>query len=272
MGKFDGILLCTDLDGTLLDDERLVSQKNTDAIEYFKREGGNFTFVTGRVPRGAKLMLDFIHPNIPVVAFNGAGIYDFAENKLLWGLYLDEDSKSVIRYVEERLPQVGLAICTDENVHFSKMNEWVDAYFRAENLPLDTTPYMEIKDRWKKGLFIVDSCDMQAVKKLIAESEFANLYDFIQSGPHYYEILPKGATKGAGLHRLTELLEIDKNKVIAIGDNENDISMIEEAKMGIAVSNAIDELKAVSDIVTVSNNEDAIAKVIDMLDTGEICM
>ena len=152
MGKFDGILLCTDLDGTLLDDERHVSQKNTEAIEYFKKEGGKFTFVTGRVPRGARLMLDFIHPNAPVVAFNGAGIYDFKDNKLLWGLYLDENAKSVIQYVEQRLPQVGLAICTDENVHFSKMNEWVDAYFKAENLPLDTTPYTEIKEKWKKGL------------------------------------------------------------------------------------------------------------------------
>lgn len=270
MGKFDGILLCTDLDGTLLDDQRYVSPENTTAIEYFKKEGGKFTFVTGRVPRGARLMLDFIHPNAPVVAFNGAGIYDFDDNKLLWGLYLDESAKSAIAYVEERVPGLGLAICTDENVHFSKMNEWVDAYFKAENLPLDTTPYMEIQEQWKKGLFIADSSDMPKIRQVIAESPFSQMYDFVQSSPNYYEILPKGATKGTGLRRLTELLGIDKEKVIAVGDNENDIPMIKEAKVGIAVANAIDDLKDAADIVTVSNNEHAIKKVIDMLDNGEI--
>ena len=59
---------------------------------------------------------------------------------------------------------------------------------------------------------------------------------------------------------------IDPNKIIAIGDNENDISMIKTAKLGVAVSNAIDELKAVADLVTVSNNEHAIAAIVEKLE------
>ena len=80
MGKFDGMLLCTDLDDTLLTDNKQVSEKNRKAIDYFKSEGGLFTFSTGRVPMGARLILEYVVPNAPIVCFNGGGIYDFSEN------------------------------------------------------------------------------------------------------------------------------------------------------------------------------------------------
>ncbi len=270
MGKFDGILLCTDLDGTLLDDNHHVSKENSDAIEYFKSEGGKFTFVTGRVPAGAKLLLEFVHPNTPVVTFNGAGIYDFEKDELVWGIYLDEKAVSVIEYVEERFPGIGLVVCTDKRVCFCQMNRWVQDYFETEKLPLDTPAYKDIKEPWKKSLFITDEKDISKVKKIIAESKYASLYEFVQSGSHYYELLPIGATKGNGLKRLTELLGVDKNKTIAIGDNENDISMLKTAKVGIAVQNAGTKVKQAADIVTVSNNEHALAKVIELLKNGEI--
>ena len=84
MGKFDGILICTDLDGTLINSKRQISQKNIEAIEYFKSEGGLFTFVTGRMPYTAKDIYNTINPNIPFGCINGGGIYDHRERKYLW--------------------------------------------------------------------------------------------------------------------------------------------------------------------------------------------
>ncbi|MBQ7986561.1 MAG: HAD hydrolase family protein, partial [Clostridia bacterium] len=121
MGKFDGILLCTDLDGTLLTSESIVSEENIRAINYFKEQGGKFTFVTGRVPKGAGLMRKWVEPNAPIVVFNGAGVYDFEKEELLWGTYLGEDSKKVVEYVEARTPDFGLVVCTDEKVYFPVM-------------------------------------------------------------------------------------------------------------------------------------------------------
>ncbi|MBO5060543.1 MAG: HAD family phosphatase [Clostridia bacterium] len=270
MGKFDGILLCTDLDGTLLDDNCRVSAENKKAIDYFKKEGGLFTFVTGRVPSGARLMLEHVQPNIPAVTFNGAGVYDFEKDELLWGVYLDEKAKDVVAYVEEKIPEVGLIICTDRQVHFSKMNKWVDKYIKDENAPLITTPYLEVKEPWKKVILVVSTETIPEIKRVIAESEFYGFYDFMQSSPVYYEILPKGARKGTGLERLVQLIGADKNRVIAVGDNENDISMIKTAAFGIAVANAAESLREIADMVTVSNNESALAKIIDALDSGEI--
>lgn len=83
-----------------------------------------------------------------------------------------------------------------------------------------------------------------------------------------YEILPKGISKGAALCKMADLLGIDKNRTIAVGDYNNDVSMVKAAKLGFAVSNAVDEAKSVADYITVSNNESAIAVIIDGLDHG----
>ena len=76
MKKFEGLLLCTDLDGTLLNNERKVSKENREAIDYFKSEGGYFTFITGRMPYFSAQVFDIVQPNAPFGCINGGGIYD----------------------------------------------------------------------------------------------------------------------------------------------------------------------------------------------------
>lgn len=270
MGKFDGMLLCTDLDATLLNSEAAVSKENTEAVNYFKKEGGKFTFATGRVPFGARIIFSWVVPNAPVVCFNGAGVYDFQKEKLLWGAYLDDNVGKVIEYVKERTPDFGLVVCTDEKTYFPHLNEWVDKYYKLENLPLDTTPWREINEKWKKALFVVNSKYMSGVVEAVEKSGYKDKFDFVQSCANYYEILPKGATKGTGLEKLCQITGIKREKTIAVGDNNNDIEMLKYAKLGICVKNATDAVKEISDIITVSNNESAIAKIIWDLDSGKI--
>ena len=270
MGKFDGILLCTDIDGTLLSSDGTVSDENIKAIDYFKKEGGKFTFSTGRVPKGAEVIRKWVQPNAPIVAFNGAGVYDFEKGKLLWGTYLSEDAKKVVEYVQERTPDFGLVVCADEKTYFPNLNDWVDRYHRIENLPLDTTPWREIKEKWKKALFVINVENMPIVIDAVEKSGYRNDFDFVRSCANYYEMLPKGVNKGIGLEKLSEITGISKEKIIAIGDNENDIEMIGYAGLGVAVGNATESVKEISDIVTVTNNESAVAKIIWDLDSGKI--
>lgn len=272
MGKFDGILLCTDLDETLLTTEKNISPENFNAIEYFKSEGGYFTFVTGRVPQGAKVLLDRIQPNAPICAFNGAGIFDFEKNELLWGLYLDKKALDILDFVAKKIPETGFVVCTDTRVCFPKRNYRTDLYMKIEHLTPDYTDYHNLDEPIKKVVFVAEADVISNVRKLILENDFGDEFDFIQSDAYYYEILPKGASKGTGLHKLAELLHIAHEKTIAVGDNENDISMIKEARIGIAVGNALDVVKQAADIVTVTNNEHAIAKIINDLDSGKLIL
>lgn len=270
MGKFDGILICTDLDGTLISSDATVSKENIKAINYFKSEGGKFTFVTGRVPRGAKIMLQWVAPNTPIVVFNGAGVFDIENDELLWGAYLNNNAKKIVEYVQDRTPDFGLVVCTDDTTYFPHLNDWVDKYYQLENIPLNTTPWREIKDKWKKALFVVNAEYMPIVMDAVNNSGYKEEFDFVRSCANYYEILPKGATKGAGLIKLSEITGIALDRIIAVGDNENDLDMIKCAGVGIAVGNATDTVKEAADFVTVTNDENAIAKVINDLDNGII--
>lgn len=270
MGKFDGMLLCTDLDDTLLTDNKQVSEKNRKAIDYFKSEGGLFTFSTGRVPMGARLILEYVVPNAPIVCFNGGGIYDFSENKMLWSRKLDSDAISAVEYVDRRLDFVGIEICTEEKIYFSKINAKVREHQVLEKLPDNDLDYHDIPEVWQKVLFMTEEHELNTVRRTISESPFADKYTFVQSSPWYYELLPKNSTKGDGLIQLGELCGIDRSRIIAVGDNENDLEMVKMAGVGIAVENAIPIVKNSADYITADNNSDAIAKVIYDLENGII--
>ena len=109
---------------------------------------------------------------------------------------------------------------------------------------------------------------ISALKQMLDNHPKSASYDFIRSERSLYEILPKGVSKGSLLVKLASLLGIDIRKTVAAGDYNNDVSMLQAAGLSFAVANAVDEAKAVADHVTVSNNEHAIAVIIDGLDRG----
>ena len=270
MGKFDGLLLLTDLDDTLLTTDKRVSEENKRAIEYFKSEGGLFTFATGRVPIGARLMLEYVRPNAPIVCFNGAAVYDFNDNKMLWSRSVGKNAVKAVEYIDGLLDFVGIEICTADKIYFSKVNRVVEEHQRFEQLPDNFRDYHDVKEDWIKVLFMSEADRLVEIREAIAASPFADDYSFVKSSPCYYELLPKGVTKGEGLLTLAALLGIDRSRTIGVGDNENDIELIRNAGVGIAVENAVDEAKNAADFITVHHNSDAIAAVIRDIERGVI--
>lgn len=270
MKKFDGILFCTDLDGTLYNDKKEVSRENLDAIEYFKSEGGLFTFITGRVPQTSGQMCEIIKPNAPYGCVNGGGIYDPNSRAFLWNASLDDDFLELVRAVDENLPDVGIQLNTEKAVYFNK--DCPAMYpFHAFGLPDLRPHYTEVNEPVLKVLFAHDNGNrINELSELLANHELADKYDFIRSEYTLYEILPKGVSKGTALVKLASLLGIDRSKTIAVGDYNNDVSMISSAGVGFAVKNAVDEAKRVADHITVSNNDHAIAAIVEMLDSGKL--
>lgn len=269
MKKFEGILLCTDLDDTLLTTgDKQLSDVNRDAIDYFISQGGTFTFATGRVPMGATLLLDIIKPNAPMICFNGCGIYDFHKEELIWSIYLDKDALKVVEFVDKNYPDCGIEVCTDNNVYFCKENKLTQMHRMHENLPYNYLDYKNIFVPWKKVIFPIEEHRMNALRTGLENLEFAEKYDFVQSDKVYFEILPKGASKGAALMELAKILGIDPKRTIGIGDNFNDIEMVKMAGIGVAVANAVNELRQAADVITVDNDSNAIAAIINSLDVG----
>lgn len=271
MGKFDGILICTDLDGTLLKKDKTISAENYDAIEYFKREGGYFTFVTGRVPCVSRMIYDMVRPNAPVGCINGAAIYDFEKNEYLWSTTLPSHYRELITAVIEAVPSAGAQVSTHDAVYFCRENESMVKFRQRTGAPNLVVDYKTFDEPITKVLFgEEDGENIQKIIELLNNHPKAADFDYIRSERMLYEIVPKGASKGNLLLKLAEILEVDKSRTIAVGDYNNDVSMIRAAGVGVAVANAVAEAKAAADRITVSNEESAIAKIISEIESGEI--
>ncbi len=270
MGKFDGVLICTDLDGTLLKKDKTISSENIEAIEYFKKEGGLFTIVTGRMPHTAFDICKNARINAPFGCINGGGLYDYHKGEYIWTAETPDDVNELIKVIDENFCDVGIQVNTFYKTYFSKDNIVMEHFRRITKAPNLIMNYKDVKEPIAKILFGIRSEEeMQDVIKTLNNHPLSSRFDFVRSEKSLYEILPKGIGKGTSIIKLCEYLNIDRNKTIAIGDYDNDISMFNTAKIGIAVKNACKAALAAADYITVSNEEHAIAKVIYDVEEGK---
>ena len=273
MKKFEGLLFCSDLDGTLFNSHRRVSDENREAIEYFKAEGGLFTFITGRPPVTTGAIFRAVQPNAPYGCSDGSAIWDPWREEYVWVNYLSRDALELVRTVERELPEIAIQPNTAHHIYFSTNNHLMEGFRLVTGVPNLERHYEDVDEPLLKILFVhPDGEKIRALAELLDSHPRASEFGFIRSEHSLYEILPKGMSKGGALRKMTDLYGIDPRRTIAIGDYDNDVSMLREAALGIAVANANKNAKAAADMITVSNDEHAIATVIGMLDRGEIVL
>lgn len=271
--NFSGILICTDLDGTLLNSNRRISQENLDAIEYFKANGGYFTFITGRMPfyKSNLPLYEAVKPNAPIGCINGGGVYDLKTQAYIWTQELPRKALELVQLVHDRIPTMGYQINAFDKAFFCRDDAVMINFRKNTGLPLLNPSIQDIDEPLSKVIFGIQ-CeeDLEQLTSLMQSHPAAAEFDYIRSEETLYEILPKGVNKGAVLPKLAQHLHIDPRKIIAVGDYNNDISMLRQAGIGFAVANATEEAKAAADRITVSNDEHAIARIISELESGDI--
>ena len=267
MDNFEGVLICTDLDGTLLNSERKISKENIEAIERFKQGGGYFTFVTGRMPFNVLEIYDEIKPNAPVGCINGGGLYDFERGDYVYKIPLDGSVMGLIRTVERFMPSIGIRANPFDKTYLFRARESLST-FSVSNRALCYTPdYENVRDSFAKITFGTElESEMAELERILRSHEQGDCFDFIRSEETLFEIMPKGVGKGLALTRLAE--HLSAKKTFAVGDYDNDISMLRAADVGIAVSNATEAVKEAVSYVTISNDEHAIARVIFNIERG----
>lgn len=261
MGKYTGYMICTDLDGTFTqpprnDNEDLyISRENLDAVEYFKSEGGFFTFSTGRRPGYIKeKIFPFVKPNAPMITVNGASIYDHEKDEILKSVFLPQNALDApfVAYEKfrDKLEEVFIIAETEEfNLQF-------DEKFFEEKLQ----KIMSLHEEWYKFVFRGVNAEETIKFQKFLQERYPECY-LPRSWETGQEILAPTATKGERALELKGMFP-QVHTLICVGDHENDIPMIEAADKGYAVKNAIDEVLKVADFVTVDYTEGAIAKII----------
>ena len=263
MGKFDGILICTDLDGTLYKNDKTISRENKEAIEYFKSEGGYFTFITGRLPYYSDHAFNEVMPNAPFGCINGGGLYDGTACEYVWRLELDSSYIKLARHISDSFVNVGIQLCSFEKTYFARENEATERFRERTGVPSLCCDLWDFDEPLGKVIFCsLNNDELTEVERELRLHPLADRFDFMRSERTLLEILPKGVDKGLALSKLTECLDIDISRTVAIGDFDNDVAMLRLAGCGFAVSNASRSAMEAADFITVSNEEHAIARVI----------
>ncbi len=250
MGKYSNILLCSDLDGTLITHAGIMPEKNLRAIEYFCSEGGKFCMSTGRLPDHLLNYFDKATlANCPIICCNGACIYDYNTDKILYEKPLSSHTSELADFIFENCQNI---------IHTTIFTKGPDKHdFESYAGCINEIRSMLAVPPVYKIVLVFDTEEHALNLKKKLEKNFGEHFNIARSWPIGLEVLDKNATKGDTVHVLKNILG-DGRTSVCVGDYENDITMIQKADIGCAVANAVDVLKAVADKIVCSNGDGAI--------------
>ncbi|MFJ3866275.1 HAD family hydrolase [Streptomyces nigra] len=258
-------LIATDLDGTLLRGDDTLSDRSLAALAQAAVAGAQHLVVTGRPAPRVRPLLDWLGSRGLAVCGQGAQLYDAGRNRLLWSITLERDlAETALGKIEAEVGQVYAAVDQDG----------VDGLTLIEPgylMPHPTLPAVRVRHRddlWCEPISKVllrhptlSDDELAATARAVVGS----LATVTMSGPGTVELQPCGITKATGLALAAEHLGLGPHETIAFGDMPNDIPMFDWAAHGVAMANAHPELKAVADEITLSNEDDGIAVVLERL-------
>ncbi|MFF2446564.1 Cof-type HAD-IIB family hydrolase [Neobacillus sp. NPDC058068] len=277
-------LLATDLDGTLLNDEKEIDVETRQAIQEYRRRGGRVVICSGRSPLSTRWIASTIGlAGEPIIAYNGAilldengevkeqaifqheallNFWELCETEGIYAHFYEGDTLLVPKvnkwnenWIENNIPTLGksgggLKSCESfrEKCQVKVMEDFY-RYLKEEQPQITKIAVFDDGDKLNDF--------SQRIGELITEMEISSSFNFVN-----LEISPSGVTKASALLRLAEELSIPIAQTAAIGDNYNDSLMLSAAGLGIAMGNAPEKVKQMADQVTGNNNEAGVANAI----------
>lgn len=256
-------LFVTDLDGTLLPTQATVSEGNIRAVQDAVAAGVTVTIATGRMYRAALPVAQALGVNVPIITYNGALIKTVDGNVIYRSCLEPSLVVKILDFCESRGWYVQSY--SRDSLRYPEHTELSDQYEKSQLVTGEAVGWdgmREITEETPKLLCIAPRPE-EAEERVKALSEhFAGRLEVFRSSPRYIELVRVGVSKAAAVTLLAERMGITKDEVMAIGDGNNDIPMLQAAGRSVAMGNAIPEVKAVCDYVTGDCLEDGFADAI----------
>ncbi|MDR0944382.1 MAG: HAD family hydrolase [Ruminococcus sp.] len=256
---FHNLFFITDMDGTFLPSTKIPLEIDLKAVDEFKKRGGKFAFATGRIFQASYSYLDLGIANAPCVLANGSHIFDPVKKETLYRENLSNEAFRVVDFIYENFPDVSVEINTPDDVVVCRNNY-------NEQKHIDTVGFKKWREdnitnvknlTLTKILFAGRSKEITELENYLKEHPF-DCGNFVRSSNHFYEILPKGCSKGSAIKRLRTFYPPDM-KFIAMGDFYNDVEMLDEADFAVCPSNAEEDVKTICDYICQNSCENGAA-------------
>jgi len=271
MSKIKVIIL--DVDGTLTNSEKVITKKTKDALMKVQEQGAILILASGRPTSGLmdfakELKMDENHGLL--VSFNGSKVVDCETNKVLFNETMTvEEGQAVLEHMKKF--KVKPMIDKDDYMY---VNDVYDCYIDNGGKPFNIIKYESRGGKFKLcemddlAAFadyplnkILTAGDPEYLKEHYKEmmEPFKDTLSCMFTAPFYFEFTAKGIDKAKALDTVLIPIGYKREEMIAFGDGHNDASMVKYAGIGVAMENAVADLKAIADEVTLSNEEDGIA-------------
>lgn len=262
-------LIALDLDGTLNNDQKQITAKTLSALMQAQRRGVRLALASARPSPGLFRERDILQMQCfdgILMSYNGGRITHAASGQVIYETAMDlQQAKEVLR----QLVHLPVTPILDDGQQFfvTDMDGYKVAY-ECQNNQMTCTQVDDLADfLYFSPIKILMSVLPEQLKEVQAQiaSCLPDELTVVQTAPFYLEVIPRSIHKGQGIRNICRVLGIQANEVIAFGDAENDIPMLREAGIGVAMGNASDTVKAAADYITLSNNEDGIAAALERL-------
>lgn len=255
-------MVVSDLDGTLLSEDHRLTDEVVDAIRQFTSQGGKFTFATGRPLLTVRSVVERLDPDLPFILCNGAVI---ADRNRIWEKSLLSLSglEGLLREADSR----GLTVLLfyDHEVRIMRRTPDAEAFEIKEETRCVLAE--RNRDRWLEENVqkIILMGDIETSKSLWHKHAegFREQYSVFQSEHNFWEIMPANQSKGAALRRLMNFMNLRPQEVLAIGNQMNDLDMLQTAGIGAAVANSHPLLKEEADYVCTRSYGEGVIEVLE---------
>ena len=264
-------LVAIDMDGTLLNSKKELLEETKQYFKNFHNKNTETLLVlcTGRPESGIRPYLKdlgYLEENHYIISQNGANIYESQTGKRVMDAFVD--SAAIQKWIElgkkHGISVMGAGV--DYYYSFDEdPTEWMEFDVKLVSGKLKRIPTKEsLNTDFYKILLMGDEEQLNEFETFIPQ-EWRDEFYVVRSQKYLVEVLTKGVNKAFGLEKLAQKLNIEPSEIAAIGDAANDIEMLEYAGLAIAMGNASEEVKAIADIVTDTNENNGVIKAIDKL-------
>lgn len=261
--KFDNCLIASDYDGTLYNNEGVITPQVIEKIKYYIANGGKFTVCTGRVHEGFHAY-DPSYINAPVLLANGSTAYDYVNDKVMFTTPLGEEVFDALRSVAKEFPDSSIEMYPFDEAFVINNSETSHHHFTVQDIKYSAiSDPSEAKKPWQKAMIYSEKDSVRIQNYLNANYPHVH---FLSTTGSYIEILAHSVDKGSGLLKLADSLNVPYDRVFAVGDGFNDVEMLVAAEIGFVPCNGCKEALSVADRIVRSNNDGAVAHVIEILD------
>jgi hypothetical protein len=251
------------MDGTLLDSNGRISAKTITAIKRASEKNIIFTVCTGRPIQGVEKYSHALNLDVPFITYNGAMIVMGRSKEILYQQDVEpEDVRSALRIAREL--GTTFVVWSNNKLYASELNEQVHNYKQLSGVePIKIEDEDVLIRQGITKLLWINTPEALAHYQDLLKSELSDSISYYTSKPTFLEFVNSKVSKAVAMEKLGEHFGISREEMIAVGDGYNDLSMIEYAGLGVAMENAPDEIKAKADFVTLSNDNDGIAYLLE---------